>query len=48
MPQTFGGRACSRVRCKGPLKDIVPLKYIRYEVYGDLIIIYPKPYSICD
>ena len=24
----------------------VPLKYIQYGVYGDLIIIYPKPYSI--
>ena len=23
-----------------------PLKYIEYGVYGDLIIIYPKPYSI--
>ena len=26
--------------------DIVPLKKIGYRVYGDLIIIYPKPYSI--
>ena len=26
--------------------SIVPLKYIEYGVYGDLIIIYPKPYSI--
>ena len=25
---------------------IVPLKYIEYGVYGDLIIIYPKPYSM--
>ena len=25
---------------------IVPLKQIEYGVYGDLIIIYPKPYSI--
>ena len=25
---------------------IVPLKYIECGVYGDLIIIYPKPYSI--
>ena len=25
---------------------IVPLKWIEYGVYGDLIIIYPKPYSI--
>ena len=26
--------------------DIVPLKWINYAVYGDLNIIYPKPYSI--
>ena len=28
---------------------LVPLKYIEYGVYGDLIMIlmYPKPYSIC-
>ena len=25
---------------------IVPLKQIEYGVYGDFIIIYPKPYSI--
>ena len=25
---------------------IVPLKQIEYWVYGDLIIVYPKPYSI--
>ena len=25
---------------------IVPLKQLQYEVCGDLIIIYPKPYSI--
>ena len=25
---------------------IVPLKYIEYGLYGDLIIVYPKPYSI--
>ena len=25
---------------------IVPLRYIEYGVYGDLIIRYPKPYSI--
>ena len=25
---------------------IVPLKQIDYGVYGDLILIYPKPYSI--
>ena len=25
---------------------IVPFKYIEYGVYGDLSIIYPKPYSI--
>ena len=25
---------------------MVPLKYIEYGVYGDLIIKYPKPYSI--
>ena len=25
---------------------IVPLKQIEYGVYGDLIILYPKPYSI--
>ena len=25
---------------------IVPLKYIEYMVYRDLITIYPKPYSI--
>ena len=28
------------------LKHIVPLKQIEYRVYGDLITIYPKPYSI--
>ena len=28
------------------LWGIVPLKYIEYGVYGDLVIIYPKPYSI--
>ena len=27
-------------------QNIVPLKYIKYGVYGDLITIYPKPYSI--
>ena len=27
-------------------KRIVPFKYIEHGVYGDLIIIYPKPYSI--
>ena len=27
-------------------RSIVPLKKIEYGVYGDLIIIYPKPYSI--
>ena len=26
--------------------DIVPLNYIEYGIYGGLIIIYPKPYSI--
>ena len=25
---------------------MVTLKYIEYGVYGDLIVIYPKPYSI--
>ena len=25
---------------------IVPVKQIEYGVYGDLIILYPKPYSI--
>ena len=25
---------------------IIPLKLIEYGVYGDLIIMYPKPYSI--
>ena len=25
---------------------IVPLKQMEYRVYGDLIMIYPKPYSI--
>ena len=25
---------------------IVPLKWIEYGVYGDLIIVYPKPYSV--
>ena len=25
---------------------IVPLKWMEYGIYGDLIIIYPKPYSI--
>ena len=24
----------------------VPLKYMKYRVPGDLIILYPKPYSI--
>ena len=28
------------------LGHIVPLKYLEYEVYRDLIIIYPKPYSL--
>ena len=28
------------------LGSIAPLKYIEYGVYGDLIIIYPKPFSI--
>ena len=26
--------------------SIVPLKWIEYGVYGDLVIMYPKPYSI--
>ena len=30
----------------GILKIIVPLKSIEYGVYGDHIILYPKPYSI--
>ena len=30
----------------GMSNTIVPLKYIEYGVYGKLIIIYPKPYSI--
>ena len=25
---------------------IDPLKYLEYRVYGDLIIVYPKPYPI--
>ena len=25
---------------------IVPLKWMEYEVYGDLTIVYPEPYSI--
>ena len=25
---------------------IIPLKYIEYGVYGDLVILYPQPYSI--
>ena len=29
-----------------PVKYIVPLKYIEYGEYGDLIIKYPRPYSI--
>ena len=29
-----------------PLNPIVPLKQIEYGVYGDLVIMYPKPYSI--
>ena len=28
------------------LRPIVPLKQIEYGVYGDLIVIYSKPYSI--
>ena len=27
-------------------KLVIPLKYIEYEVHGDLVIIYPKLYSI--
>ena len=27
-------------------ESIVPLKYVECGVYGDLIMIYPKPYSI--
>ena len=30
----------------GKVRFIVPLKQIDYGVYGDLITIYPKPYSI--
>ena len=26
--------------------DIVPLKNLEYGVFGDLVIIYPKPYPI--
>ena len=33
-------------RVRGLSKLIVPLKYIELGVYGDLIITYPKPYSI--
>ena len=43
----------SSVRMKGcvvktvsSLQGIVPLKSIEYGVYGDLVIIYPKPYSV--
>ena len=28
------------------VRAIVPLKQIEYGVFGDLIVIYPKPYSI--
>ena len=28
------------------IADYNPLKWIEYGVYGDLIIMYPKPYSI--
>ena len=34
---------CLWLRVEG---DVVPLKYIEYGVYGDLLIIYPKPYSV--
>ena len=30
----------------GYIGFIVPLKWIDYGVYADLILIYPKPYSI--
>ena len=30
----------------GGVECIVALKYVEYGVYGDLISIYPKPYSI--
>ena len=29
-----------------PMRNIVPLNRIEYGVYGDLILIYPKPYSV--
>ena len=32
--------------CRAVDRVIVPLKWIEYGVYGDLIRIYPKPYSI--
>ena len=38
--RTSGGHVQLRFLC------VVPLEYIEYEVYGDLTIIYPKPYSI--
>ena len=36
----------SREGREGSGSVIVPLKYIEYGVYGDLIITYQKPYSI--
>ena len=41
IPQV--GLAPQGIRSLSPL---VPLKEIEYGVYGDLTIIYPKPYSI--
>ena len=31
---------------KKSLNDTVPLEKLEYGVYGDLLVIYPKPYSI--
>ena len=37
---------CSPKLPKVLLNLIVPLKKIEYGVYGDLLVLYPKPYSI--
>ena len=43
----FGSTSHSLAGCIGVcLEAIVPLKQIEYGVDGDLVIIYPKPYSI--
>ena len=42
----FGTQVFSQGSLKLNLEAIVPLNYIEYGVYGDLIMMYPKPYSI--